>query len=85
MSAIDITYEEKTLEGAANTEITITITNNGMTQHDFVIDELGIKTALLNPGQSETVTINAPAGEYTYYCSVPGHRPAGMEGTLTLS
>jgi uncharacterized cupredoxin-like copper-binding protein len=85
VTAVDIAFEQKTLEGPADTEFTITVTNNGAAQHDFAIDELGILTKMLNPGESETVTINAPAGDYTYYCSVPGHRPAGMEGTLTLS
>jgi uncharacterized cupredoxin-like copper-binding protein/mono/diheme cytochrome c family protein len=85
VSAVDIAFEQKELSGPADTEFTITVTNNGASQHDFVIDELGIKTKLLNPGESETVTVNAPAGDYTYYCSVPGHRQAGMEGTLTIS
>jgi uncharacterized cupredoxin-like copper-binding protein/mono/diheme cytochrome c family protein len=85
VSAVDIAFEQKELTGPADTEFTITVTNNGASPHDFNIDELGVKTKMLNPGESETVTINAPAGDYTYYCSVPGHRQAGMEGTLTIS
>ena len=85
LSAIDIAYDQTELSGSADTEFTITITNNGAGVHDFVIDELNINSGPIQPGESVTVTINAPAGDYTYYCSVPGHRQAGMEGTLTLS
>ena len=84
VTAVDIAFEEKELSGPADTEFTITITNNGAAQHDFAIDALGVKTKLLNPGESETVTVNAPAGEYEYYCSVPGHKAAGMVGTLIM-
>jgi len=80
----DIYFDPKQLTLAANTDVQVTVTNIGAAAHDFVIDELGIKTAMLNPGGSETVTINAPAGDYEYYCNVPGHKAAGMRGTLTL-
>jgi plastocyanin len=33
---------------------------------------------------SQTFTITMQAGTYTYFCTVPGHRKAGMEGTLTV-
>ncbi|MEZ4497070.1 MAG: cupredoxin domain-containing protein [Thermomicrobiales bacterium] len=85
VSAVDIAFEETTLTGPADTDFTITLTNNGTAQHDFVIEGTDFKTSILNGGQSQTITVNLPAGEYTYFCSVPGHRAAGMEGTLTIS
>ena len=85
LGAVDIAWDQNELSGSADTEFTITITNNGNSEHDFVIDELDVNSGPIAAGESVTVTINAPAGDYTYYCSVPGHRPAGMEGTLKLS
>jgi len=84
INAIDISFDPKELTIPANTDVTITVTNKGVLQHDFVIDALGIKTKMLNGGDSDTVTINAAAGEYDYYCSVPGHAEAGMVGKLIV-
>lgn len=38
---------------------------------------------LLDSGGSEQIQFQAPAGTYTYLCTVPGHYAAGMKGTLT--
>ena len=54
-----------------------------MTLHNFAIDELGIDVDI-DPGATQEVVINAPAGAYEYYCNVPGHKAAGMVGTLTV-
>lgn len=45
-----------------------------------------VRTAILGPGESETVTFNAPSepGEYSYVCTFPGHTAAGMKGVLTV-
>lgn len=53
--------------------------------HDFVIDGLNVKTPVIMTGKTATVTFTADkAGTYTFYCSVPGHRQKGMQGTLTV-
>lgn len=66
---------------------TIAVTNVGSLEHNFTVDELGIAEDLPTGG-SETVMITIPddaePGDYAFYCSVPGHREAGMEGTLTI-
>jgi uncharacterized cupredoxin-like copper-binding protein len=36
-------------------------------------------------GGSKTLVVHLKPGTYTFYCSVPGHRAAGMQGTLTVS
>lgn len=81
---IDLAFQPNTLTIPANTDVTVTIINDGALQHDFWIDELGIASDLLNSGETTTVTINAAPGQYEYYCSVTGHREAGMVGTLTV-
>lgn len=80
----DIYFDPKTLEGTANVDVTITVTNMGAATHDFTIDALKVQTPMLAPGETAEVKINAPAGDYEYYCSVPGHKEAGMVGMLTL-
>jgi len=81
---VDIAFEPKELTIKANTDVTVTIENHGQLQHDFYIDDLGIQSDLLDAGGSTTVTINAEPGTYEYYCSVTGHKQAGMVGTLTV-
>lgn len=49
-------------------------------------DKVLAKTAILGPGESETVTINAPSepGEFPYLCTFPGHFAVGMKGVLVV-
>jgi uncharacterized cupredoxin-like copper-binding protein len=84
LEMVDIAFKPTTLEIPANTDSVVHITNTGTTAHDFSIDKLNITTGDVAPGASIDVKINAPAGEYTYYCNVPGHEAAGMKGTLTV-
>ena len=80
-----LAYEEDTLEGKAG-NIAIAFTNDAPIGHDVVVeqDDTEIARGDVITGGSETVAFKAKAGEYTYYCSLPGHREAGMEGTLTV-
>jgi plastocyanin len=83
VESYDIYFDPKELTIPAGTDVTVTLPNEGVTLHNFSIDALGISVDI-GPGETKTVTINAPAGSYEYYCNVPGHREAGMVGTLTV-
>lgn len=87
----DIYFEPKEAAIPADTDVTIVLANEGVTLHNFSIDdnkneELPFEPIDIDidPGATEQVTINAPAGEYYFYCNVPGHEAAGMWGTLTV-
>jgi outer membrane protein assembly factor BamB/uncharacterized cupredoxin-like copper-binding protein len=84
VTAVDISFDTKEMSIAADTDVTISVKNNGMLQHDFVIEGTDFATPLLNGGDTAELVVNLPAGEYVYFCSVAGHREAGMQGTLTV-
>jgi uncharacterized cupredoxin-like copper-binding protein len=68
-------------------KVTITLTNNAQIEHDVTIAQGGTVLGATPrfSGGSRTLTLNLKPGRYTFYCSVPGHRQSGMEGTLTVS
>jgi plastocyanin len=80
----DIKFDPTTITIAANTATTITLVNKGATAHTFDIDALNVHSGEILPGATATVIINAAAGQYEYYCAIPGHKQAGMVGTLTV-
>jgi nitrite reductase (NO-forming) len=82
VTMIDINFNPKELTIPANTDVTVSLPNTGATAHDFNIDELNIHSGEIAPGQTGSVTINAAPGDYQYYCNIPGHKEAGMVGTL---
>lgn len=84
VSMHDIYFDPVEIAISADTPTEFHFVNDGAAVHDFTIDSLGIAVTL-NPGETATETVNAPAGEYEYYCSIPGHKDAGMVGTLTVS
>jgi len=81
-----LSYDTKTLSAKAGT-VTITMTNMSPLEHNVTIASgstvLGATPTFT--GGARSVTVKLKPGTYTFYCSVPGHRQAGMEGTLTVS
>jgi carboxymethylenebutenolidase len=63
--------------------IKITLTAKDM-PHDFVVDELDVRTPIAQPGQTVAIEFIAKAGTYEYYCSVGQHRANGMKGLLVV-
>jgi plastocyanin len=64
-------------------QITVKMANKSGTPHDIVIDGKG-KGQIVQNGAVSQFKANFAAGSYTFYCSVPGHRQAGMQGKLTV-
>jgi plastocyanin len=82
-----LSFDHKTLKAKAGS-VTLTLTNPGSngSPHAIAIEGQGVARsgATASPGGTSSVTVNLKPGTYTYYCPVPGHRQAGMEGTLTV-
>jgi nitrite reductase (NO-forming) len=59
---------------------------NGGGRHDWVLDEFdGAQTEVISGGNEQTIEFVADqAGSFEFYCSVPGHRQAGMFGRFVV-
>jgi|SRR5438270_8979682 len=77
---------DKSQATATAGNVTLTMANPSAVSHGIAIQGSGVsKTgAVVGQGQTSTVTVNLKPGTYTFYCPVPGHRQAGMQGTLTV-
>lgn len=81
-----LAYEQKEVTAKAG-KATIEFTNDSSVPHDVEIeDSAGEDVAETDTIQGSKTTTDADLkpGEYTFYCSVGGHRGAGMEGKLIV-
>jgi len=81
----DLAFDKTALDAKAG-KVTIDFDNPSPIPHNVVIEEGGEELAGFEPitEGEETETAELGAGTYTFFCSVPGHREAGMEGTLSV-
>jgi plastocyanin len=80
-----LAYDRKNLSSKPG-KVTIDFDNPAQIEHDVAIakgSEVLGKTELIAQGKTSTA-IELPAGTYDFYCTVPGHREAGMAGTLEI-
>jgi nitrite reductase (NO-forming) len=83
------------IDGVANPDLVVqqgsrvrvTLVNDDGMLHDFAVPDLNAQTTMVSAkGQSTEVVFEiSEGGEFAYYCTVPGHRQAGMEGRLIVS
>jgi putative membrane-bound dehydrogenase-like protein len=74
-----------TLTALTGETVRITILNGELMVHDIAMEKLNVRsTQILERGVSTSITFVARTSD-TYYCTVPGHRAAGMEGRLEVS
>jgi len=81
-----LAYNTKQLSAKAGT-VTITMANMAPLEHNVAVAE-GSKILGATPtfkGGTMKLTLKLKPGKYVFYCTVPGHRQAGMEGTLNVS
>jgi mono/diheme cytochrome c family protein len=67
--------------------ITVKMGNESSIDHDIALEGNGVTAkgeVVGHGGTSEFHIDDLAPGTYTYYCTLPGHRAAGMEGTLTV-
>jgi len=72
---------------AKSGKVTIDFDNPQSLTHDVAIEDSSggeVGATELIADASDSTTVDLKPGTYTFYCSVPGHREAGMEGTLTV-
>ncbi|OJW71876.1 MULTISPECIES: PVC-type heme-binding CxxCH protein [unclassified Spirosoma] len=73
-----------TLKANKGDRVRITITNGELMTHDIALEKLGIKSKTLQEkGTKASITFKADKND-TYYCTVPGHRAAGMVGNFEV-
>jgi plastocyanin len=81
-----LAYTTKSLSAKAG-KVSVDFTNSSSLPHNVTIEASGGEQVGATPtfaGGSKTLSVSLKPGTYKFFCSVPGHRQAGMEGTLTV-
>jgi outer membrane protein assembly factor BamB/plastocyanin len=88
LGTVDDMLRYSTSQVTAKTgKVTLAFANDSALEHDVVLTNAKNKILGQTPifhGGTKSFTVALQPGTYTYYCSVPGHRQAGMQGTLTV-
>jgi len=87
----DIYFKPNVVTIPADTPVEIVLPNKGAALHNFSITDhnnkglknLNIKVNV-DAGKTGSVVVNAPAGNYYFFCDQPGHEQAGMYGYLDV-
>jgi nitrite reductase (NO-forming) len=84
MTATEFKVSPASIQVPLGQKVTFALNNIGVVEHDITIQSVGF-TVLARPGQTATgeFTFDKP-GVFDFICSIPGHKEAGMKGTLTV-
>jgi uncharacterized cupredoxin-like copper-binding protein len=79
-------FNTKTLSAKAGA-VTITMNNPSSLEHGIAVEGNGVDKdgKIVGQGGTSVLAVQLKAGKYTFFCPVPGHRQAGMQGTLTVT
>lgn len=83
VTAIDIDFQPESVAVPSGATLVVNLTNDGAIEHDFQLDD-GSGSGMIQPGDSETFEVGPFTESTTAYCTVPGHREAGMEFDINV-
>lgn len=79
----EFSFAPSSISVKAGEKVKINFKNEGNFPHNIAIEELALASSVIGAGETTALEFTAPAaGTYTVYCSVAGHKEAGMEGDL---
>jgi uncharacterized cupredoxin-like copper-binding protein len=84
VEARDLWFKPAALTVSGSEHWTIRLKNAGRVVHNLTVDELGIVIVVTAGELGEAILTDIEPGTYAFYCSISGHREAGMAGTLTV-
>jgi nitrite reductase (NO-forming) len=78
------TFDQAELRAKVGQTVALRLENSDTQTHSFDIDALDVHVPM--PSSMSVLTLFTPSapGTYTFYCRIPGHREAGMVGTLAV-
>lgn len=90
VTATDLKFTPSQLTARVGQPIKVVLENKGVIEHDIVFQGKMVggadpHSALAKPGQTVTLEFTPTAkGKFEFICTVPGHKEAGMKGTITV-
>ncbi len=83
----ELAFDPEAATVAAAEEVTVNLECGPSIEHTFLIEGVEGDAVIAECAADGTGngTVTLEAGEYRFYCNIPGHAEAGMEGTLTAS
>jgi len=85
IEASEFRFEPSRLEIPVGTEVAITLENEGAIAHNLFVVEPEKQTTTIQSSNETSFTVEfAETGTYAFHCNVPGHKEAGMRGTIRV-
>jgi len=90
--ATDLKFTPLTIQAKVGQPIKVVFENKGVIEHDLTFPTIktdkpaGSLKTVARPGQTTTLEFTPTAkGTYEFVCTIPGHKEAGMKGTINVS
>ncbi|HEU5101902.1 MAG TPA: cupredoxin domain-containing protein [Roseiflexaceae bacterium] len=84
LATLPNTFDHTELRAKVGETVALRLENQDTQSHSFDIDEFTVHTLLPAGATNLALFTASTAGTYAFYCSIPGHREAGMVGTLIV-